>query len=128
LFRNQDPSRYQPQTRPLRLNGHSTSVRLEAAFWDILEELARKQNMSLGRFASVLYDEMLERDGSVANFASCLRVSCMLYLQHRSFEEEPAAPARPAGHRPAHALSRAVARPGVAPVALRYCPSTAETL
>ena len=34
IFAGQDPGRYAPETRRLRLNGQSTSLRLEAAFWD----------------------------------------------------------------------------------------------
>jgi len=40
IFANQSPARYQPTTRRLRLNGQSTSVRLEAAFWEILDGIA----------------------------------------------------------------------------------------
>ena len=40
IYAGQDPGRYQPETRHLRLNGQSTSVRLEAAFWAILDQIA----------------------------------------------------------------------------------------
>ena len=36
LFVSQDPASYAAETRPIRLHGHATSIRLEAAFWDIL--------------------------------------------------------------------------------------------
>jgi len=83
LFRRQDSATYTPETRAMRLNGHSTSIRLEAAFWDILEDIARHEDMSLGRFVSTLHDEILLEQGEVANFASLLRVSCLHFLQHR---------------------------------------------
>lgn len=83
LFLAQDPRSYEAETRPLRLHGHATSVRLEAAFWGILEEIARKEGMSVARFASVLHDEITARHGEVSNFASFLRVTCMHYLSHR---------------------------------------------
>jgi len=40
---------YESQTRSLRIDGHSTSIRLEMAFWDTLEEIASKQDMSLAK-------------------------------------------------------------------------------
>jgi predicted DNA-binding ribbon-helix-helix protein len=83
LFRRQESATYTPETRAMRLNGHSTSIRLEAAFWDILEEIARHEDMSLGRFVSTLHDEILFDQGDVPNFASLLRVSCLHFLQHR---------------------------------------------
>jgi predicted DNA-binding ribbon-helix-helix protein len=83
IFRRQDPATYTAETRAVRLNGHATSIRLEAAFWEILEEIARHEDMSLGRFVSTLHDEILFDQGEVQNFASLLRVSCTHYLQNR---------------------------------------------
>jgi predicted DNA-binding ribbon-helix-helix protein len=83
LFVSQDPASYQSETRPIRLGGHATSVRLEAAFWNTLEEIARAEDMSLARFVGVLHDEILARHGDVPNFASFLRVTCLHYLANR---------------------------------------------
>jgi predicted DNA-binding ribbon-helix-helix protein len=63
----------------LRIGGHSTSIRLELAFWDTLEEIAAKEGMSLGKFLTILHDEVLEHHGEVRNFASLLRCSCLIY-------------------------------------------------
>lgn len=82
IFAGQDPANYECITRSVRLDGHATSIRLEAAFWEILEELAENQEMSLPRFLSTLYDEVLELHGKVANFASLLRICCVLYLRN----------------------------------------------
>lgn len=83
IFRRQDAATYTAETRAVRLSGHATSIRLEAAFWDILEEIARHEGMSLGRFVSTLHDEILFDQGKLQNFASLLRVSCMHYVQNR---------------------------------------------
>ena len=40
VFAGQDPDRYATTTRRLRLNGQSTSIRLENSFWEILDEIA----------------------------------------------------------------------------------------
>lgn len=81
IFAGQDPSGYANVTRSVRLAGHATSIRLEATFWNILDEVAESQDMSTPRFLSTLYDEVQELRGEVANFASLLRVACVLYLQ-----------------------------------------------
>ena len=83
LFKSQDPATYAAETRPMRLHGHSTSVRLEAAYWDTLEEIAAAEGVPVARFCAILHDEMLERGGEVANFASMLRVTCLHYLRHQ---------------------------------------------
>jgi len=84
LYANQDPKFYAPVTRSVRIGGVATSLRLEAAFWSLLDELAASQDFTTSRFINKLYDEVLEIHGDVANFASLLRVSCLLYAEGRS--------------------------------------------
>jgi predicted DNA-binding ribbon-helix-helix protein len=83
IFRRQNPATYAAETRAIRLSGHSTSIRLESAFWEILEQIASHEDMTLGRFISTLHDEILFQEGKVQNFASLLRVTCMHYLRNR---------------------------------------------
>lgn len=80
VFAGQDPQRYRPVNRSIRIGGHSTSIQLEAAFWVLIDEIAAGQNMSTPRFLSTLYDEALEINGAVSNFASLLRTSCLIYI------------------------------------------------
>ncbi len=79
FFAHQPQRDYESQTRSLRIGGHCTSIRLEMAFWDTLEEIAAKENMSLGKFLTTLYNEVLDHHGEVNNFASLLRCSCLIY-------------------------------------------------
>lgn len=83
LFRSQDRATYAADTRAVRLHGHSTSIRLEAAFWHILEEIAQKEQMSVARFIGVLHDEILGQQDEIANLASFLRVTCLHYLRNQ---------------------------------------------
>lgn len=80
IFAGQAPETYECQTRSVRIGGHSTSIRLEVAFWSILEQVACSQGMSLGKLVTKLHDEVLELHGEVNNFASLLRCSCLIYL------------------------------------------------
>lgn len=80
IFAGQDPASYAYETRSVRLMGHATSVRLEAKFWSIIEDIATAQGTTLPRFLSQLYEEALELNGSVPNFASLLRCCALVYL------------------------------------------------
>src|SRR5690242_21846193 len=81
LFVMQDPASYECETRAVRLHGHTTSIRLEAEFWAILEEIAGREGLTLSRFLCTLHEEVLQHQGEVPNFASMLRVTCALYLR-----------------------------------------------
>ncbi len=80
IFAGQDPNRYESVTRHLRLNGQSTSIRLERAFWGILDQMAEKDGTSTPAFLSKLHSEVLERHGEVTNFTSLLRCACTIHL------------------------------------------------
>ncbi|MBM7047268.1 MULTISPECIES: ribbon-helix-helix domain-containing protein [Rhizobium] len=92
LFAGQDPGRYRPINRSVRIGGHSTSIQLEAAFWDLIDDMALSQGMSTPRFLSILHDEALTIHGSVSNFASLLRTSCLIYLINGDSHTEERAP------------------------------------
>lgn len=82
FFANQPPDSYAFETRSIRLNGQSTSIRLEKMFWRILEQIARAQDMSVPRFISTLHGEVLNLWGEVANFTSHLRCICIVALEN----------------------------------------------
>ena len=95
LFASIPQENTEMETRSVRMNGQVTSIRLEAAFWQTLEELAESQGMTLAKFLTTLHDEVLELQGRVRNFASLLRCACLVYLQHQEgavFEKPGAAP------------------------------------
>lgn len=81
IYARQDPRRYQPVTRKLRLNGQSTSIRLEQAFWDIIDRIAQDEGCSTPGFLSTLQSEVLELDGEPVNFTSLLRCACLVQLE-----------------------------------------------
>lgn len=81
VFAGQDPEGYRQINRSIRIDGHSTSIQLEATFWELLDEIAGTQNLTTPKFISKLYDEALEINGEIPNFASMLRTTCALYLR-----------------------------------------------
>jgi predicted DNA-binding ribbon-helix-helix protein len=83
LFAGQDPDRYSLETRRMRLNGQSTSIRLENAFWRILDEIAAGEGVSTPAFVSKLHSEVLELHGEQQNFTSLLRCTCLLHGESR---------------------------------------------
>lgn len=94
VFAGQNPANYTFETRSVRLMGHPTSVRLEAKFWVVLEELAEAQGLPMAKFLSALYEEAQEIHGEVSNFASLLRCCCLNFLDpgfdHERLAEEAA--------------------------------------
>ena len=76
VFAGQDPEGYRPVDRSVRIGGHSTSIQLEAAFWTLLDEIARKEGLTTPKFLSKLYDEAIDINGQIQSFASMLRTTC----------------------------------------------------
>ena len=98
LFAHQPQDNYDHQTRSLRIGGHATSIRLENTFWAALESLAQHENMSLAKFVTKLYDEVLDHHGEVRNFASLLRCCCLMHASRQSAQgAERASTAFPRG-------------------------------
>lgn len=84
VFAGQDPARYQSITRRLRLNGQSTSIRLERAFWDIVDDIAANEGTTTPAFVSKLHSEVLEQRGEPKNFTSLLRCACLIHMDSRA--------------------------------------------
>jgi predicted DNA-binding ribbon-helix-helix protein len=89
LFASQNPASYTYETRSIRLNGQSTSIRLEKIFWNILEQIAAREGLSVPSFISTLHREVLLMWGPVPNFTSHLRCICLVALEKQA--ELPAA-------------------------------------
>ncbi len=81
IYAEQVPDRYALTTRRLRLNGQSTSIRLENTFWHILDEIAAGEGMTTPAFMSKLHSEVLELHGEPVNFSSVLRCTCLIYME-----------------------------------------------
>ena len=79
IFISADPASYESRTRSVRLHGVVTSIRLEHLYWEVLEEIARRDGMSVTHLIEKLYDELVAARGGVGNFASFLRVSALRY-------------------------------------------------
>ena len=68
------------QTRSVRLGGHATSIKLEGAFWHILDEIASVMHLPLGRLLTEMHDEAMSFSGDPHNFTSLLRCTCLTYV------------------------------------------------
>lgn len=80
VFVKADPALYACRARSLRLHGAVTSIRLENQFWQVLEEIAARDQMTTNQLITKLYDEIVAYRGAIDNFASFLRVCCLRYL------------------------------------------------
>lgn len=83
IFAGQNPEDYEPVTRRMRLNGLSTSIRLERSFWAIIDTIAAREGVSTPAFVSKLHSEVLEFRGEVTNFTSLLRCACLIYTRQQ---------------------------------------------
>ena len=83
FFVKADPIPYEQRSRPMRIRGVLTSIRLENMVWDILAEMAEEEGCTTNALISLFHDEVLAHRGEVPNFASFLRVTCMRYLRRR---------------------------------------------
>ena len=81
IFAGQDPERYNSTTRRLRLNGQSTSIRLENAFWQVIDNIAKTEGATTPSFISKLHTEVLELRGEPVNFTSLLRCACLRFME-----------------------------------------------
>lgn len=79
IFIRAAPQSYACETRSLRLRGVATSVRLEGLFWNVLEDIARRDGMRVNQLIARLHDELVDYRGEAANFTSFLRVCCLRY-------------------------------------------------
>jgi predicted DNA-binding ribbon-helix-helix protein len=66
---------FSPDRRSIRIHGHSTTIRLEKAFWEALEQLADQENMTVASLVTSVHDHCPQID--TRNLASCLRVVCL---------------------------------------------------
>ncbi|MBA2080619.1 ribbon-helix-helix domain-containing protein [Aeromonas veronii] len=80
LFVNGNQVLWHSTTRSLRIDGVTTSIRLENFFWNVLEEISFRENLTVSKMIAKLYFESLDADLDVGNFTSFLRVCCSRYL------------------------------------------------
>ena len=80
VFIGADPALYESRVRSVRLHGMATSIRLENLFWNVLDEIARRDRLSVPQLCTRLHDELMAERESIENFASFLRVCCGRYL------------------------------------------------
>lgn len=80
ILSSQPAAAFSYQTRSVRLGGHATSIKLEGAYWDILEEIATILKVPLGRFLTEMHEEVMSLAGDTHNFTSLLRCACLTYV------------------------------------------------
>ena len=80
LFIGANPDLWKASTRSLRIDGMVTSVRLELYFWQVLDEIAARDSLTLPEMVSKLYREAIEARHNLGNFTSFLRVCAIRYL------------------------------------------------
>ena len=80
IYSGTEPELFELTTRSIRIDGVVTSIRLEAIFWQLLEQIAAEAELTLGSFITRIYREVQQRRGEPGNFTSLLRVACTTHL------------------------------------------------
>ena len=97
IFISADPRSYASRTRSVRLHGAVTSIRLENLYWHVLDEIARRDGMTVVQLIERLYDELVQERGAAGNFTSFLRVCALRYealMAHGCIPLDTAVPIR----------------------------------
>lgn len=79
LFIQADSNLWKSRTKSLRIEGMSTSIRIENFFWSTLEEIAARDQMTVNQLITKLYHESIDAEHDLGNFTSFLRVCCARY-------------------------------------------------
>jgi len=69
---------FESERRSMRLHGHSTTIRLERAFWTVLGILAAEEDITVTALVTRIHDHCQVANDK--NLASCLRVVCLKYI------------------------------------------------
>ncbi len=65
IYASTEPARYDSEARSLRIQGCVTSLKLEKAFWSILEEMAAEAESSTPELINTLYTEVYQNFGQL---------------------------------------------------------------
>jgi len=84
-------SEFIPEKRGFRLHGHSTTIALERAFWNVLDAMAQDCGLTVPRLIERVLDGCLVANDK--NLSSCLRVISLKYLNIYAIGGTPVIPA-----------------------------------
>ncbi|WGV99856.1 ribbon-helix-helix domain-containing protein [Vibrio sp. YMD68] len=80
IYSGAEDTLFELKSRSVRIDGVVTSIRLEAVFWKVIEDIAGESGISVAEFLTRIYREVIQRRGELGNFTSLLRVACTTYL------------------------------------------------
>jgi predicted DNA-binding ribbon-helix-helix protein len=69
-----------PRQRSIRINGFATCLRLEEIYWRIIEALASRESITVGKLLSRWAIEMDLACDVIRNFTGYVRVICVVQL------------------------------------------------
>jgi predicted DNA-binding ribbon-helix-helix protein len=88
---------FEPVARSLRIEGCSTSVRLERIFWEVLDHMAGERGQTTCALVAEIHSEVSASVKPLTNFSSALRVICLRQLEWQGAAAEPASGEKPSG-------------------------------
>lgn len=79
IYSGAEEALFELKSRSVRIDGVVTSIRLEAVFWKIIEDIASEAGISVAEFLTRIYNEVIQQRGELGNFTSLLRVACCVH-------------------------------------------------
>jgi predicted DNA-binding ribbon-helix-helix protein len=80
---------FEPVARSLRIEGFSTSVRLERIFWEMLDQMAAERGLTTCALVAEIHREVSVSAKPLTNFSSALRVICLRQMELHGAPDEP---------------------------------------
>ncbi len=65
-----------------------TTIRLENLFWDVLAEIAGREDKTTNQMIATLHEELCGLREAIPNFTSFLRVCCLRYLSQPRLDSQ----------------------------------------
>jgi predicted DNA-binding ribbon-helix-helix protein len=77
---NFSPQLAKPRLRSIRINGFATCLRLEEIYWRIIEEIARRESLTVGKLISKWAIDIDMTQETVCNFTGFIRIICVTQI------------------------------------------------
>lgn len=74
---------FEPERRSVRVDGHCTTIRLERAFWSVLDSISADEGIGIASIIAEVQHHCQHVNDK--NLASCLRVLCLKYINTGSW-------------------------------------------
>lgn len=77
---------YDPILKNIVINGHRTSMNMERAYWEILDEICAREDLTRDKMLTMIYERNSDPSNSEATLTSAVRVFILSYQRAAATE------------------------------------------